>query len=856
MSDIRYNIKETEQKWRDFWDEKNVFEANPNSDKDKYYVLEMFPYPSGRIHVGHVRNYTLGDVVARYKRAKGFNVIHPMGWDAFGLPAENAAIENNRHPAEWTYENIAAMRVQLKSMGLSLDWSKEIATCHPEYYRHEQKMFLDFLEKGIAYRKEAIVNWDPVENTVLANEQVVDGKGWRSGAPVERKKLNQWSLKITDYAEDLLDGLKTLDRWPEKVKTMQANWIGKSQGLQFKWDVVGSNETIDVYTTRPDTIFGASFVGLALDHPLTKQLVGGKDGFDTFKAQCEAVGTSEAAIEQAEKIGFDTGHKVKHPFLDGVELPIYIANFILMDYGTGAIFACPAHDQRDLDFARKYNLDVTPVVVPEGDDSFTIADEAYTGTGVLANSEFLNGLTIEAANAEIVKRIEEAGTGFGKTNYRLRDWGISRQRYWGCPIPIIHCDDCGIVPVPSSDLPVKLPEDVSFDKPGNPLYNHPTWKNTSCPSCSKDAERETDTFDTFFESSWYFARYCDPRNEESAFDKDKADYWVPVDQYIGGVEHAVLHLLYSRFFTRALSDCGYLDAKEPFSGLYTQGMVNHATYQDDAGKWMFPKDAVKNDDGSFVHIDTNAPVTQGAVIKMSKSKKNVVDPQDILETYGADAARMFILSDSPPERDLEWTENGVDGAWKYINKLYRIIKEASAGLPAVGSDTPSDFSSEAKKLRQKTHQTIVAISHDIEAFHMNKMVARIRELSNMIEAFKGQDPSDLWAIREGFEVIAQCMNPMTPHLSEELWEILGHTTPLVETMWPVANEKLLVSDTIDLGVQVNGKIKATITLPMNADQKLAEDAAFANEHIQRIMADKTLRKFVYVPNRIVNLVVG
>jgi leucyl-tRNA synthetase len=856
MSDIRYNIKETEQKWRDFWDEKNVFEANPDSDKDKYYVLEMFPYPSGRIHVGHVRNYTLGDVVARYKRAKGFNVIHPMGWDAFGLPAENAAIENNRHPAEWTYENIAAMRVQLKSMGLSLDWSKEIATCHPEYYRHEQKMFLDFLEKGIAYRKEAIVNWDPVENTVLANEQVVDGKGWRSGAPVERKKLNQWSLKITDYAEDLLDGLKTLDRWPEKVKTMQANWIGKSQGLQFKWDVVGSNNKIDVYTTRPDTIFGASFVGLALDHPLTKQLVGAKDGFDTFKAQCEAVGTSEAAIEQAEKIGFDTGHKVKHPFLDGVELPIYIANFILMDYGTGAIFACPAHDQRDLDFARKYNLDVTPVVVPEGDDSFIIADEAYTGTGVLANSEFLNGLTIEAANAEIVKRIEAAGTGFGKTNYRLRDWGISRQRYWGCPIPIIHCDDCGIVPVPSSNLPVQLPEDVIFDKPGNPLYNHPTWKNTSCPSCGKDAERETDTFDTFFESSWYFARYCDPRNEDKAFDKDKADYWVPVDQYIGGVEHAVLHLLYSRFFTKALSDCGYLDAKEPFSGLYTQGMVNHATYQDDAGKWMFPKDAVKNDDGTFVHIDTNAPVTQGAVIKMSKSKKNVVDPQDILETYGADAARMFILSDSPPERDLEWTENGVDGAWKYINKLYRIIKEASASLPAVGSDTPSDFSSEAKKLRQKTHQTIVAISHDIEAFHMNKMVARIRELSNMIEAFKGQEPSDFWAIREGFEVIAQCMNPMTPHLSEELWEILGHTTPLVETMWPVANEKLLVSDTIDLGVQVNGKVKATITLPMNADQKLAEDAAFANEHIQKIMMDKTLRKFVYVPNRIVNLVVG
>ena len=853
---IRYNIRETEEKWRAFWEDKKSFLAETDDKKDKYYVLEMFPYPSGRIHVGHVRNYTLGDVVARYKKAQGYNVMHPMGWDAFGLPAENAAIENNRHPAEWTYENIAAMRVQLKSMGLSIDWSKEIATCHPEYYRHEQKMFLDFYKNGIAYRKEATVNWDPVENTVLANEQVVDGKGWRSGAPVERRKLNQWSLKITDYAEDLIEGLKTLDRWPEKVRTMQENWIGKSQGLQFKWDIVDSEDTIDVYTTRPDTIFGASFVGLALDHALTQKLVAGKDSFDTFKAQCEAVGTSEAAIEQAEKIGFDTGFKVKHPFLHGVELPIYIANFILMDYGTGAIFACPAHDQRDLDFANKYGLSVLPVVAPEDDENFSVEKTAYTGTGKLVNSEFLNGMTIEEAKKEITTRIEIKGTGFSTTQYRLRDWGISRQRYWGCPIPMVHCDDCGIVPVKEQDLPVTLPTDVSFDKPGNPLYHHPTWKNTSCPSCGKDAQRETDTFDTFFESSWYFARYCDPRNEDTAFGKDKANYWVPVDQYIGGVEHAVLHLLYSRFFTRALSDCGYLDAKEPFSGLYTQGMVNHATYKDQNGKWVIPKDVIKDDNGNFVLASDQSPVTQGKIIKMSKSKKNVVDPQDILETYGADAARMFILSDSPPERDLEWTENGVDGAWKYINKLYRILNERMDDLPAVGTEAPTDFSDDAKKLRQKAHNTILAISHDIEAFHMNKMVARIRELSNMIEAFKPQNDADHWAIREAFEIMIRCMNPMIPHLSEELWATLGHTIPLVETPWPVADESLLVSDTVDLGVQINGKVKVTITLPKDADQKTAEETTFANDVIKKLVADKTVRKFIYVPNRIVNVVIG
>ncbi len=854
----RYNIKETEEKWRQFWDEKKSFHADVKVDKEKYYVLEMFPYPSGRIHVGHVRNYTLGDVVARYKKAKGYNVIHPMGWDAFGLPAENAAIENNRHPADWTYENIAAMRVQLKSMGLSFDWSKEIATCHPEYYRHEQKMFLDFYKKGIAYRKEAIVNWDPIENTVLANEQVVDGKGWRSGAPVERKKLHQWSLKITDYAEDLLAGLKTLDRWPDKVKVMQENWIGKSSGLQFKWNISNSDEKIEVYTTRPDTLFGASFMALALDHPLSKKLASGKEGFQEFKTQCEAVGTSEAAIEQAEKIGFDTGYKATHPLLPNQELPIYIANFVLMDYGTGAIFGVPAHDQRDMDFARKYNLSVLPVVLPseENSDTYSIENDAYTGAGLIYNSSFLDGLDVATAKKTLIDKIESLGTGFGTTQYRLRDWGISRQRYWGCPIPMVHCNDCGIVPVKEQDLPVKLPTDVSFDKPGNPLYHHPTWKNTSCPSCGKEAQRETDTFDTFFESSWYFARYCDPRNEAQAFDKEKVDYWVPVDQYIGGVEHAVLHLLYARFFTRALSDCGYLSAKEPFSGLYAQGMVNHATYQDQDGKWVFPKDVIKSDMGALVLASDQTPVTQGKVIKMSKSKKNVVDPQDILETYGADAARLFILSDSPPERDLEWTENGVDGAWKYINKLYRILSERKEQLPAIDTVTPSDFSKEAKELRQKAHQTIEQISSDIEAFHMNKMVARIRELSNAIEAFKVNTESDFWVVREALEIMTVCMNPMIPHLAEELWALLGHRTALVETSWPVADSSLLTSDTIDLGVQINGKIKVTITLPKDADQQLAEETTLSNETIKKILGDKTVRKFIYVPNRIVNVVVG
>lgn len=854
----RYNIRETEEKWRKIWDDKNVFKVTEDKTKKKYYVLEMFPYPSGRIHVGHVRNYALGDVVARYRRSQGFNVLHPMGWDAFGLPAENAALERGAHPKNWTYENIDAMRVQMKQMGLSLDWSREVASCGPEYYKHEQKMFLDFLKKGLAYRKESMVNWDPVDNTVLANEQVIDGKGWRTGAPVERRKLSQWFLKITAYADELLAALKTLDRWPDKVRLMQENWIGKSQGLQFKFDVVGSDQQIEVFTTRPDTLFGASFVALAPDHPMAKQLAGSKPGFTDFIKQCQAVGTSEAAIEQAEKFGFDTGAFVEHPFKKDVKLPVYVANFILMDYGTGAIFGCPAHDQRDYDFAKKYNLAILPVVIPDDKEAagYNIEKEPYIGPGTLQNSEFLNGLDVEAAKSTAIKKMEDSKRGFGTTQYRLRDWGVSRQRYWGCPIPIIHCDTCGIVEVPEQDLPVQLPEDVKFDKPGNPLDLHPTWKHVNCPKCNAKARRETDTFDTFFESSWYFARYADPHNEKTGFDRAKADYWLPVDQYIGGVEHAVLHLLYSRFFTRALKECGYLSCEEPFSGLYTQGMIGHATYKDKNGAWVYPKDVGQDANGKLILLNDNSPVTMGRVEKMSKSKRNTIDPQDILDGYGADSARLFILSDSPPDRDMEWSTSGLEGAWRYINRIYKLFTENADKLVAAGTKKPDAFSDEATKLLQKAHQTVAAVANDIEAFHMNKAVARLRELSNTVEDFKPQDAADKWALRQSLEFLLQGLNPMIPHLTEELWALMGNKTMLVETPWPATDEKYLVNDTVTIAVQINGKLRATITLPRDTDQKTAETQAMALDDVRKALDGKTVRKVIVVPNRIVNVVAG
>tara|TARA_R110001592_G_scaffold3525_8_gene19856 strand:- start:20578 stop:23139 length:2562 start_codon:yes stop_codon:yes gene_type:complete len=850
----RYNIKETESRWRQKWTENDVFAVAEDTAKPKYYVMEMFPYPSGRIHVGHVRNYTLGDVVARYRKAKGFNVLHPMGWDAFGLPAENAAIERGEHPKKWTHENIASMKTQLQSMGLSIDWSREFATCDPEYYAHEQRMFLKFLEKGIAYRKESVVNWDPVDNTVLANEQVIDGCGWRTGAPVERRKLNQWFLKITDYAEELLSDLDGLDRWPNKVRIMQENWIGKSVGLQFTWDIVGADDKIEVYTTRPDTLFGASFLALAPDHPMTQKLAAGKEGFDAFIAECQAQGTSEAAIEKAEKIGFDTGYTATHPLL-GRDVPVYIANFILMDYGTGAVFGVPAHDQRDHDFAKKYNRPIPPVVVPENVADFSVEDAAYSGEGVLANSQFLNGMDVDSAKAEVIKRCEADKTGFGTTQYRLRDWGVSRQRYWGCPIPIIYCDDCGAVPVPEDQLPVELPDDISFEKPGNPLDHHPTWKNSECPACGKAAKRETDTFDTFFESSWYQFRYCDAHNDKLPVDKSKADYWLPkdggVDQYIGGVEHAVLHLLYARFFTKAMRDCGFVNSNEPFSGLFTQGMVTHETFTDENGKWIFPTDAVKNQAGDWVHVETGQPVTIGASIKMSKSKKNVIDPEEILEMYGADAARLFILSDSPPERDLEWTESGIDGAWRFVNKVYTTLS-----VIELRDGDESALSDQAKDLRRLTHKTIKNVGEAIEAFAMNKAVAFLREFYNGLTGFKPVDAGDQFALREAIETFIVMINPVMPHLAEELWSLLGHETMLVNQEWPKYQEELLATDTMTIGVQVNGKLRASITLPADADQKIAQDVALAEEKVQRAMDGKSLRKFIYVPGRIVNVVVG
>ncbi len=864
----RYNVAETEKKWQSVWEERRCFEVEPDQSRPKYYVLEMFPYPSGRIHMGHVRNYTIGDVIARYKRAQGFNVLHPMGWDAFGLPAENAALERGVHPGKWTYENIAAMRGQLKTMGLAIDWSREIATCRPEYYRHEQKMFLDFLKAGLAYRKESWVNWDPVDNTVLANEQVVDGRGWRTGALVEKRKLSQWFLKITEFADELLEALKGLERWPDKVRIMQENWIGKSQGLRFFFRLEGgplgaAAEDLEVFTTRPDTLYGASFVAISPNHPLAAKVAEQNPALAEFIAECNRMGTSEAALEQAEKRGFDTGIRAEHPFVPGWMLPVHVANFVLMEYGTGAIFGCPAHDQRDLDFARKYDLPVKPVVVPAGEDPavFQVGDEAYTGPGTIQNSSFLDGMSVEEAKSAAIAKIEEMGRGQGTTMFRLRDWGVSRQRYWGCPIPVIHCPACGVVPVPEDQLPVTLPEDVTFDQPGNPLARHPSWKHVECPGCGADAERETDTFDTFIESSWYFLRFADPRNEGTAFEPGKAGYWLPVDQYIGGIEHAVLHLLYARFWTRALAHCGYGTQPEPFAGLFTQGMVTHATYQDAAGKWLFPTD-VETRDGQAVRVDDGAPVTVGPVIKMSKSKKNVVDPQNIIETYGADAARLFMMSDSPAERDLEWTTAGIDGAWRYINRLWRLVTEPGFDLAAAGAARPDSFGEAATAIRRAAHKAAAGVGEDIEGFRFNSAVAKVRTFTNALgDAFtgvakSGAGPDEAWAAREALEILAQLVQPVMPHLAQELWAQLGHDDLLVDRPWPKADQSLVVDESVTVAVQVNGKLRATIQLPRDAANDAAQAAALAEEGVQKAMEGKTVRKVVVVPNRIVNVVVG
>lgn len=859
MIEERFNFRTTEEKWQKEWEKEGAFKASDNSDKPKYYALEMFPYPSGKIHMGHVRNYAMGDVIARFKKAQGYNVLHPMGWDSFGLPAENAAIKHNVHPSKWTRENIANMREEMKKMGLSIDWSREVSTCEPEYYKHEQKMFLDFLKKGLAYRKDSWVNWDPVEMTVLANEQVVDGKGWRSGVPVERRKLSQWSLKITQYADELLEGLKTLTGWPEKVRTMQENWIGKSYGAYLYFPVKNSDKTLEVFTTRADTLFGASFCAISAQHPIALELAKTNPELAKFIKECEALGTSVATIEAAEKKGFDTGLKVLHPFPEefkalggNPELPLYVANFVLMEYGTGAIFACPAHDQRDLDFARKYGLPVRVVVAHKDEGVPVVTDKAFDDIedGVAVNSAFLDGMRTKDAIKAMIERLEKIGRGKATVQYRLRDWGVSRQRYWGCPIPVIHCEHCGIVPVPEKDLPVLLPEDVKFDKPGNPLEHHPTWKHTVCPVCGKPALRETDTFDTFFESSWYFARFCAPHETDKPFTREAVDRWLPVDQYVGGIEHAVLHLLYARFFTRALRDCGYLSVSEPFKGLFTQGMVCHETYKDKDGNWLFPTEVEKRPDGTAVKISDGSPVEVGRSEKMSKSKYNLVDPETILKTYGADAARVFMLSDTPPERDLEWTEAGIDGAWRYVNRLWRL----QLSCPEEVSQ-PAELSDAADKLIRQTHKTVAAVTDDLDKLRFNVALARLRELTNAISDMKPADDGEKWAWRSSFETLVRLLSPIAPHLAEEMWHNLGHSELLATYEWPKADAAFLTDNKITLAVQVQGKLRGTIEVPADYDEEEAKKAALALGPVKAQIGDKPVRKIIVVKNKIINVVI-
>ena len=850
----RYNPKEIEKKWQAHWDKKETFKHNPDSSGEKCYVLEMFPYPSGRIHMGHVRNYTIGDVIARFKKAQGYNVLHPMGWDSFGLPAENAAIERKVHPKEWTRSNIKSMRDQFKTLGVAFDWDLEISTCEPEYYFHEQKMFLDFYNNNLAYRKESIVNWDPVENTVLANEQVVDGKGWRSGVPVERKTLNQWFLKITAYADDLLDAIKTLDEWPEQVRIMQENWIGKSSGAYIDFKFVDRNDFLRVFTTRPDTLFGASFCAIAADHPIAKECTKNNPELAEFVKKCNSLGTTEEAIEKADKEGFDTGLKVTNPFNPDQKLPVYVANYVLMHYGTGAVYGCPAHDERDFVFAQKYNLDIPPVIC----DAKTgeVFEAPYMGDGVLCNSQFLDGLDVKEAIKTANDKLEELGLGEATTTYRIRDWGVSRQRYWGCPIPMIHCDDCGIIPVPESELPVTLPDDVSFDKPGNPLDHHPTWKNVECPKCSNPATRETDTFDTFFESSWYFARFCSPQLADRAFDSKKANYWLPVDEYIGGVEHAVMHLLYARFFTRALKECGYLDIDEPFKRLFTQGMVNHETYKGPNNEWLYPEDVVRKKSGEYVTAKDAQPVTLGRSEKMSKSKKNVVDTIDIVQEYGADTARFFVMSDSPPEKDLEWTETGVQGAWRYLSRLWRILDESKRHFPDNSISQPSTMDNETQEILNQIHKAIHLITRDFDRKAFNKALARIRELTTDVLSLKNLDKTDqAWVARFGFKTIIQLIAPMTPHIAEEMWQLIGEAGEVYDAPWPKADVARIVDDSVTLAVQINGKLRGTIEVQRDMDQEKIKEIALALPSIVQFMDQKPPRKIIVVPNRIVNVVV-
>lgn len=886
MTSERYNPRATEKIWQSKWDDAKLFETpvTSNSDREKYYVLEMFPYPSGRIHMGHVRNYTMGDVIARYKRAKGFEVLHPMGWDAFGMPAENAAMQNNAQPKAWTYENIAAMRQQLKSMGFSLDWSREFATCDVDYYHQQQKLFLDFYKKDLIYRKQSKVNWDPVDQTVLANEQVIDGCGWRSGALVEQRELTQWFFKISDYSEELLVALDELDRWPEKVRTMQRNWIGRSEGLKIRFEFLEDDQLqleklesesanissgLEVFTTRPDTLFGASFMALSPDHDLTSLLAKSNSALLDYVKECHKLGTSLAEIETAEKTGFDTGLRVVHPFIEDKTIPVYVANFVLMDYGTGAIFGCPAHDQRDIDFARKYGLEVTPVVLPpeQSEAAFYIQDEAYIGEGTILNSDFLNGKTIEDAKNTVAEMLENrfvSGTPQGErqVNYRLRDWGLSRQRYWGTPIPFIHCKDCGIVPVPEEDLPVILPDNVSFEKPGNPLDHHPTWSNVDCPACGKPARRETDTMDTFVDSSWYFARFTDPASPTPT-NRDVVDKWLPVDQYIGGIEHAILHLLYSRFFTRAMKICGHVGLSEPFKGLFTQGMVVHETYRDLDGGWVSPAEIrIDEADGNrtATMLDTNAEVKIGAIEKMSKSKRNIVDPDEIIDSYGADTARWFVLSDSPPERDVIWSEAGVEGSHRFVQRIWRLVNGAVDLNAKRITPNRDELSKLALGILKDTHKVLAKTDVMLAELRFNSAIAQIHSLTNsqeqvMRKIANSGSSSDHENLHQCVSVLIQMFAPMMPHLAEECWQKLGNDNMIATVPWPVADPLLIVETDITLPVQINGKKRGELTISADADNDEINAAILTLDFVQSALSGKAPKKVIVVPKRIVNVVV-
>mgnify|MGYP001493945694 FL=1 len=841
---MKYNPSLIEKKWQEKWDDLNTFKAEIDYKKPKYYVLEMFPYPSGAIHMGHVRNYTLGDLIARYKKAQGFNVLHPMGWDAFGLPAENAAIENNTLPSKWTYSNIETMKTQLKQMGLSYDWEREFATCSPDYYKFEQKMFLDFYKAGIAYKKETLVNWDPVEQTVLANEQVVDGRGWRSGAEVEKKKMKGWFLKISDFAEDLLNEIDNLKEWPERVKTMQRNWIGKSNGATINFSINNSDDKVEIYTTRPDTIFGATFIAISPQHPLSLKIAKKNNQANDFVKFCENQSNKEVDIEKADKFGYDTDLTVSHPFKKGTNLKIYIANFILMDYGTGAIFGCPAHDQRDYDFANKYSLEIIPII--KSKDALP-----YTGDGLHINSDFLNGLNTQEAINLSIKEFKKLGIGKETVTYRIRDWGVSRQRYWGCPIPIIFCDNCGEVPIPEAELPVCLPEDINFNIKGNPLESHPTWKNTKCPKCNSNAIRETDTFDTFFESSWYFARFTE-LHPSKPFTDEAFKYWMPVDQYIGGVEHAVMHLLYSRFFMRALKFVKSIDLKEPFNSLQTQGMVCHQTFKTKKEKWLFPNQVMKKNN-IFFHVDTKETVVSGRIEKMSKSKKNVVDPQQIIQSFGADTARFFMLSDSPPNRDMEWSDSGIEGSWRFLNKLWNFV--INLEKEKIEKKLPINLSKSQKNLLATFNNTVKEVTKSIDDFHFNIAVASIRSMFNSLTSYKILSNNDRSVVSYTTKQLLILINPMVPHIAEELWEKFSENQNMISVEhWPLINTSYEKTDKIKIPVQVNGKMRAIIEVQTNLSKDDLEKIAMNEKNVLKFL-NGVPKKVIIVPNRIINFVI-